>query len=192
MAVEENYPKLTDECGNYAFTMILRGDGKNKVKPSEKQKGYENRCIYKKPAGYDKQIVNNMSKIKPVATQDELVESCASVPFESAFIDILELTLLGYMLEKKAAIIYKTIKESYSGSKVTLLENSTVGKKILKNIKSYEKVYKELKNKKNKKSLLSALSEDISLKKTSTDISYYLWLTLAIGGTAFAISKFNS
>ena len=192
MVVEEGYPKLTEKCGAVNFTQVLEGNRNNSTTANDKVKGWENRCVYAKPAGYDKPMVNNISKIKPLPTPDELHESCASVPFESAYIDILELNLLGYLLQQKAAIIYKTIKESYSGSKATALKSSMTGKKILQNIKLYERAYKDLQSQKNKRGLMSALAEDISLKNTSTNISYYLWLTLAIGGTAFAISKFNS
>lgn len=191
MVVEKGYPKLSNNCAMRDFLLAKNGNT-TAIKNGNIVKGWENRCIYAKPAGYDKPLVNNISKIKPLPTPDELHESCASVPFESAYIDILELNLLGYLLQQKAAIIYKTIKESYSGSKATALKNSMIGKKILQNIKLYEKAYKDLQSQKNKRGLMSALAEDISLKNTSTNISYYLWLTLAIGGTAFAISKYNS
>ena len=74
----------------------------------------------------------------------------------------------------------------------SLYYKSKNGKKILQNIKLYEKAHKDLQSRKNKRGVMSALAEDLSLKKKSTDISYYLWLTLAIGGTAFVLSKLNS
>ena len=59
-------------------------------------------------------------------------------------------------------------------------------------MKIYESAYKKLQREKSKKGIMSALFEDVSLKKGSTNISYYIWLTLAIGGTALALRKFNS
>lgn len=191
--VQDGDVKLSDYCGIENLT--LKGwflDPFIETDDTGLVKGYERRCKYAAPPGFEKPMVNNISKIKPLPSQDELLETCSSVPYESTYIDILELNLLGYLLEQKAAIIYKTIKESYSGSRAAALKNSAVGKKILKNMKIYESAYKKLQREKSKKSIMSALFEDVSLKKGSVNISYYIWLTLAIGGTALALRKFNS
>ena len=70
------------------------------------------------------------------------IETCSSVPYESTYIDILELNLLGYLLEQKGGNNLQNNKESYSGSRAATLKNSAVIKKILKNMKIYESAYK--------------------------------------------------
>ena len=192
MVVESGYPKKSINCKKEdTHTRNTFGEDTTITKLGEVL-GYERKCKYAAPPGYDKPLINHISKIKPLPTQEDLKETCSSVPFESTYIDILELNLLGYLLQQKAAVIYKTIRESYSGSRAAALKNSAVGKKILKNMNIYEKAYKKLQADKSKKGIMSALFEDVSLKKGSTNISYYIWLTLAIGGTAFALRRFNS
>jgi hypothetical protein len=193
--VQDGKVKLSNDCKSKNVNTKIRGFFENpnlQFDSTGVSKGYERRCKYAAPPGFEKPMVNNISKIKPLPSQDELLETCSSVPYESMYIDLLELNLLGYLLEQKAAIIYKTIKESYSGSRAAALKNSAVGKKILKNMKIYESAYKKLQREKSKKGIMSALFEDVSLKKGSVNISYYIWLTLAIGGTALALRKFNS
>ena len=192
--IQDGDVKLTENCSKKDVDKKYWVSGRTTEGPQDNKviKGYERKCKYAAPPGYDKPLINHISKIKPLPTQEDLKETCSSVPFESTYIDILELNLLGYLLQQKAAVIYKTIRESYSGSRAAALKNSAVGKKILKNMNIYEKAYKKLQADKSKKGIMSALFEDVSLKKGSTNISYYIWLTLAIGGTAFALRRFNS
>ena len=86
----------------------------------------------------------------------------------------------------------KAIKETYSGSRATALKKSELGKEIFKNIAIYEKTYNKLRKLKNSQGLISAMLEDVGLKKGSNYISYYIWLTMAVGATALALTKYNS
>lgn len=153
--------------------------------------GYQRKCIYK-PPGFAVKPVNSIDKIIPMPTKMELLNSCSNVRYENVFLDILKLKLLTFLINKKASIIYKTIKESYSGSRATVLKQSELGKQILKNMTKYEKIYNKLRSDVNSQGLISALLEDVGLKKGSNYISYYMWFTLALGASALALNRFNS
>ncbi len=74
--VQDGDVKLTEYCSkkdvdetSYFFGPTVEGPLDNKV-----IKGYERRCKYAAPPGFEKPMVNNISKIKPLPSQDELLE----------------------------------------------------------------------------------------------------------------------
>lgn len=168
-------------------------------------------CALTKPPGYDKTIVNNLSKYKKLPTQSELLQSCSGQegftgsdsadassgsggdpPYQNIYIDILKLKVLGLVLKKKGAIIYKAVSEAYSGSKAAALKSTASGQSILKNMSKYRDAYQQLRTQNNKKLLSAGMYEDVKLKKKSVDISYLIWFALAISGTALVIKKLNN
>tara|TARA_B110000046_G_scaffold93228_1_gene101206 strand:+ start:2981 stop:5500 length:2520 start_codon:yes stop_codon:yes gene_type:complete len=153
--------------------------------------GYERKCKYE-PNGYNVPLINNVDKLKPLPSKVDLLNACAQAPYENLYLDILELNLLAFLADTKASIIYKAIKETYSGSRATALKKTELGKEIFKNMAIYENAYNKLRKLKNSQGLMSAILEDVGLKKGSNDISYYIWLTMAAGAAALALTKYNS
>lgn len=162
-----------------------------KMKDGTSVPGYERRCKYD-PVGYTTKPVNHIDKLKKMPLKNELLNACSTSKYEDLYLDILELNLLGFLADTKAAIIYKAIKETYSGSNATNLKKTELGRQIFKNMAIYEKAYNKLRKRKNIQGLTSALLEDVGLKKGSNDISYYIWLTMAAGAAALALTKYNS
>ena len=154
------------------------------------------RCMVLAPAGYSKPLVDNIGKLGKLPTKSQLLDACdggdGDPPYANIYLDILELKVLGLVMQLKAAIIYKAIKESYSGSNAAALQRSTAGKSILKNMKLYEGAYKRLRAQENLNLQRGGMLEDIRLKNKSTNISYYLWFALAISGMALVIKKLNN
>lgn len=193
--VQEGPVTLSNYCESAKQIDKVRGlfdidTGRMNSKDQQRAQGFERNCIYK-PFGYDVKAINNIDKITHLPSKLDLLNSCSNVQYENIYLDILKLKLLTFLVNKKASIIYKTIKESYGGSRSALLKQSELGRQILQNMKSYEKMYNKLRSETNAKGLMSAILEDVGLKKNSNHISYYLWFTLALGASALALNKFN-
>lgn len=153
------------------------------------------RCRYTSPAGYNKPAVDNIGKLGKLPTQSQLLDSCSGgdgdTPYQNLYLDMLQLKVLGLVMQQKAAIIYKVIKESYSGSRATALKRTEVGTSILKNMKLYESSYKNYRAQQNKRHQTDGMFEDIMLKSKSTNISYYLWFALAMSGMGLVIKQLS-
>ena len=154
------------------------------------------RCMVPAPAGYSKPMVDNTGKLGKLPTKSQLLDACdggdGEAPYPNIYLDMLELKVLGLVMEQKAAIIYKVIKESYNGSNAAALKRSSAGRSVLKNMKLYEGAYKRLRAQENLNMQRGGMLEDVRLKNKSTNISYYLWFALAISGMGLVIKKLNT
>ena len=152
------------------------------------------RCQYAAPAGYSKPALDNIGKLGKLPTQSQLLDSCTGgadgeAPYQNLYLDMLQLKVLGLVMQQKAAIIYKAIQESYSGSRAAALKRSETGKSILKNMGLYKAAYGKYRSLRNKGFQTAGMLEDVSLKKKSSDISYYLWFALAMSGMGLVIKN---
>jgi len=122
----------------------------------------------------------------------ELVDSCSSASYPNMYIEILKFRVLSDILKVKSKIMANTVKVSVDGVNKTKLEQSIIGKKLLKDMKIYKKKYKNFFDINNKKNQLDGMYEDINFKSQSANISYYIWFILAISGMFLVIKKLKS
>jgi hypothetical protein len=122
----------------------------------------------------------------------ELVDSCSSASYPNMYIEILKFRVLSDILKVKSKIMANTVKVTVDGVNKTKLEQSIIGKKLLKDMKIYKKKYKNFFDINNKKNQLDGMYEDINFKSQSANISYYIWFILAISGMFLVIKKLKS
>ena len=122
----------------------------------------------------------------------ELVDTCSSASYPNMYIEILKFRVLSDILKVKSKIMANTVKVTVDGVNKTKLEQSIIGKKLLKDMKIYKKKYKNFFDINNKKNQLDGMYEDINFKSQSANISYYIWFILAISGMFLVIKKLKS
>ncbi len=81
----------------------------------------------------------------------ELVDSCSSASYPNMYIEILKFRVLSDILKVKSKIMANTVKVTVDGVNKTKLEQSIIGKKLLKDMKIYKKKYKNFFDINNKK-----------------------------------------
>jgi len=161
------------------------------------------KCTYKMPAGGNKPKITFKGQsdglggtipkgYTALPSPEELVNTCTNVKYENIYIDILEMRLLEIVLEIKSKIIYEAIMQATKGSNAVALQQTKSGRQLLKNLKLHEASYKKYYKNKRAENQLQGMLEDISKKKSSANISYYIWFILAISGMLLVIKKIRS
>jgi len=158
---------------------------------------YARDCKYNYPIGHDSETVNNVGKLKMLPTAQQMINKCAGgdspdAPYGNYDLDLLEIKVLGFVIVKKSAILYEAIKNSYTASNAAALKRTSGGREILKNMVKYKKAFTYLRALKNKENIINGMLEDVTLKRDSTNISYYLWFALAIASAGLVIKKLSN
>jgi hypothetical protein len=161
-------------------------------------------CVNPLPSGGNKEYVgpkqvedNGMGAQIPVgykklATPSQLVNSCADSKYPNLYIEILALRALEIILGTKTEIMAKIIKKSNNAKIKTQLKQSEAGRRLLKNLKKYQKTYNTFQKNESRTELLNGMIRDISNKKDSANLSYYLWFALAISGMLVVIRNIKN
>ena len=161
-------------------------------------------CVNPLPAGGNKPYVgpkqvsdNGMGAQIPVgykklASPSQLVNACSDSKYPNIYIEILALRALEIILGTKTEIMAKIIKNSNSAKIKTQLKQSEAGRRLLKNLKKYEKTYLQFQKNEQKTDLLNGMIHDLSNKKDSANLSYYLWFALAISGMLIVIKNIKN
>ena len=86
----------------------------------------------------------------------------------------------------------KAIDNASKGINKVKLQQSAVGRKLLRDMQKYKKTYDEFQRNSQRKNQLAGMYEDINFKSQSANISYYIWFILAISGMFLVIKKLKS
>ncbi len=161
-------------------------------------------CVNPLPSGGSKPFVgpkqvedNGMGAQIPVgykklASPSQLVSSCSDSKYPNIYIEILALRALEIILGAKTEIMSKVIKRSNDAKIKTQLKQSESGRRLLRNLKKYQKTYNKFQKNQQKSVLLNGMIRDLSNKKDSANISYYLWFALAISGMLIVIKNIKN
>ena len=204
--------KEMEECGSYKdrsrlpFWEQVADDvdifGTPYPSPSVANKGRV--CVNPLPSGGSKPFVgpkqvedNGMGAQIPVgykklASPAQLVSSCSDSKYPNIYIEILALRALEIILGAKTEIMSKVIKRSNDAKIKTQLKQSESGRRLLRNLKKYQKTYNKFQKNQQKSVLLNGMIRDLSNKKDSANISYYLWFALAISGMLIVIKNIKN
>ena len=68
----------------------------------------------------------------------ELVDTCSSASYPNMYIEILKFRVLSDILKVKSKIMANTVKVTVDGVNKTKLEQSIIGKKLLKDIENLQ------------------------------------------------------
>jgi len=117
----------------------------------------------------------------------ELINECASVPYANIYIEILTLKVIEIVLGAKSKIMFDVLKKSNISRRKVQLKQSSVGRKLLRNIEKYKSINRQFG--KNAQNQLKGMLEDVTKKNESSNISYYIWFILAISGMLLVIKK---
>ena len=159
------------------------------------------RCVYALPDGGDKPYVgpkqvedNGMGAQIPVGyvklgSPKQLVNSCSNSKYPNIYIEILALRALEIILGNKTEVMSKILKNSNDARIKTKLQQTEAGRRLLKNLNKYQKTYNKFQDNEAKANLLDGMVEDISFKKDSANLNYYLWFALAISGMLLVIKN---
>ena len=158
-------------------------------------------CVNPLPAGGEKPYVgpkevedNGMGAQIPVgykklSTPNEIVDACSKTNYPNIYVEILSLKALEIILGNKTKVMEKIIRNSNDARIKTQLKQSEAGRRLLKNLRKYNKTYNRFYRNQTKANLLDGMEEDIYNKKASANISYYLWFALAISGMLIVIKN---
>jgi hypothetical protein len=204
--------KEMEECGAYKdrsrlpYWEQVADDvdifGKPYPAPSVANKGRV--CVNPLPSGGNKQYEgpkqlqdNGMGAQIPVgykklASPAQLVSSCSDSKYPNIYIEILALRSLEIILGSKTEIMSKVIKRSNDAKIKTQLKQSESGRRLLRNLKKYQKTYNKFQKNQQKSVLLNGMIRDLSNKKDSANLSYYLWFALAISGMLIVIKNIKN
>ena len=161
-------------------------------------------CVNPLPSGGSKPFVgpkqvedNGMGAQIPVgykklASPSQLVSSCSDSKYPNIYIEILALRALEIILGAKTEIMSKVIKRSNDAKIKTQLKQSESGRRLLRNLKKYQKTYNKFQKNQQKSVLLNGMIRDLSNKKDSANLSYYLWFALAISGMLIVIKNIKN
>jgi hypothetical protein len=161
-------------------------------------------CVNPLPSGGSKSFVgpkqvedNGMGAQIPVgykklASPSQLASSCSDSKYPNIYIEILALRALEIILGAKTEIMSKVIKRSNDAKIKTQLKQSESGRRLLRNLKKYQKTYNKFQKNQQKSVLLNGMIRDLSNKKDSANISYYLWFALAISGMLIVIKNIKN
>lgn len=171
--------------------------------PAPEVKNLGRKCVYALPPGGDKPYVgpkqvedNGFGAEIPVgyaklASQNQLVNSCADSKYPNLYIEILTLRALEIILGNKTEVISKVIQQSNDARLKTKLQQSEAGRALLQNLKKYQQTYNKFQKNKTKATLLDGMMEDVRNKNLSANMNYYLWFALAISGMLIVIKNIN-
>ena len=204
--------KEMDECGSYKdrsrlpFWEQVADDvdifGTPYEAPSVANKGRI--CVNPLPSGGNKPFVgpkqvedNGMGAQLPVgykklASPAQLVDACSDSKYPNIYIEILALRALEIILGAKTEIMSSVIKKSNDAKIRTQLKQSESGRRLLKNLKKYQGTYNQFQKNEQKSVLLNGMIRDLSNKKDSANLSYYLWFALAISGMLIVIKNIKN
>jgi hypothetical protein len=122
----------------------------------------------------------------------ELVDECKSAPYDNLYIQILKFRVLDEVLNAKTNVMGKVITQTNKSQIATKMKQSAVGRKLLRDMQKYKRLYKEFEQNEQRKNQLAGMYEDINFKSQSANISYYIWFILAISGMFLVIKKLKS
>lgn len=159
------------------------------------------RCAVCKPYddNYDKatNVGFDTGRLDHMAVDAKLKEECTNVGkkyYTNIYLDLLELKLAGVIVDAKVKILNNaTIK--YKKTFTVLKADRKASLTILENyLRDYQQEYSKYHRRRDdeKKNTVAAILEDITLKGKSINISYFIWLTLAIFCIGFAIKRLKS
>ena len=161
-------------------------------------------CVNPLPSGGNKPYVgpkqvedNGMGAQIPVgykklASPSQLVNACADSKYPNIYIEILALKALEIILGTKTEIMAEIIKKSNNAKIKTQLKQSDAGRRLLKNLKKYQKTYEQYQKNEQKSDLMNGMIRDLSNKKDSANLNYYLWFALAISGMLIVIKNIKN
>jgi hypothetical protein len=129
---------------------------------------------------------------KKLASPAQLVSSCSDSKYPNIYIEILALRALEIILGAKTEIMSKVIKRSNDAKIKTQLKQSESGRRLLRNLKKYQKTNNKFQKNQQKSVLLNGMIRDLSNKKDSANLSYYLWFALAISGMLIVIKNIKN
>jgi hypothetical protein len=122
----------------------------------------------------------------------ELVDECKNVPYANLYIDILKFMVLNKVMSFKTKVMGDIVTKTNTEINKTKLEQSAVGRKLLRDMQKYKKVYDQYQITEKKRNQLMGMYEDVNFKSQSANISYYIWFILAISGMFLVIKKLKS
>jgi hypothetical protein len=122
----------------------------------------------------------------------ELVDECKNVPYANLYIDILKFMVLNKVMSFKTKVMGDIVTKTNTEINKTKLEQSAVGRKLLRDMQKYKKTYDAFQRNSQRKNQLAGMYEDINFKSQSVNISYYIWFILAISGMFLVIKKLKS
>ena len=129
---------------------------------------------------------------KKLPTPTELTSACSDIKYANLYIEILKFRALDIILNAKTEIMGKAIDNASKGINKVKLQQSAVGRKLLRDMQKYKKTYDEFQKNSQRKNQLAGMYEDINFKSQSANISYYIWFILAISGMFLVIKKLKS
>ena len=122
----------------------------------------------------------------------ELVDECKNVPYANLYIDILKFMVLNKVMSFKTKVMGDIVTKTNTEINKTKLEQSAVGRKLLRDMQKYKKVYDQYQITEKKRNQLMGMYEDVNFKSQSANISYYIWFILAISGMFLVIKKLKT
>ncbi len=129
---------------------------------------------------------------KKLPSPTELIDTCSDVKYANLYIEILKFRVLDAILDAKTEIMGKAIDNASKGINKVKLQQSAVGRKLLRDMQKYKKTYDAFQKNSQRKNQLAGMYEDINFKSQSANISYYIWFILAISGMFLVIKKLKS
>jgi hypothetical protein len=120
------------------------------------------------------------------------VDECKNVPYANLYIDILKFMVLNKVMSFKTKVMGDIVTKTNTEINKTKLEQSAVGRKLLRDMQKYKKVYDQYQITEKKRNQLMGMYEDVNFKSQSANISYYIWFILAISGMFLVIKKLKS
>ena len=122
----------------------------------------------------------------------ELVDECKSAPYDNLYVQILKFKVLDEILNAKTKVMSEVVSQTNKGQLATKMQQSAVGRKLLRDMQKYKRLYEKFEKDKKMKNNLEGIYEDINFKSQSANISYYIWFILAISGMFLVIKKLKS
>jgi len=122
----------------------------------------------------------------------ELVDECKSAPYDNLYVQILKFKVLDEILNAKTKVMSDVVSQTNKGQLATKMQQSAVGRKLLRDMQKYKRLYEKFEKDKKMKNNLEGIYEDINFKSQSANISYYIWFILAISGMFLVIKKLKS
>jgi hypothetical protein len=122
----------------------------------------------------------------------ELVDECKSAPYDNLYVQILKFKVLDEILNAKTKVMSDVVSQTNKGQLATKMQQSAVGRKLLRDMQKYKRLYEKFEKDKKMKNNLEGIYEDVNFKSQSANISYYIWFILAISGMFLVIKKLKS
>jgi phage-related tail protein len=100
--------------------------------------------------------------------------------------------VLNKVMSFKTKVMGDIVTKTNTEINKTKLEQSAVGRKLLRDMQKYKKVYDQYQRTEKKRNQLMGMYEDVNFKSQSANISYYIWFILAISGMFLVIKKLKT